>query len=162
SPSALRLENPVSPPPAPESWTLPWPFDPVAPPWSSVAPAPPQPSRSSSSSWLISCPSPPLAPPPPAQLLSVSPLESSTPFIGSTMGRHHGCGLGPSCLLPGFCLHHLHPGLYSGSLFLPGVRPLPEPPPVLPLPSSVTIPHPLLCPPPESPSVPSLLFLRYK
>ncbi len=33
SPLALWLKDPMSPPPTTESRTLPWPFDPAAPPW---------------------------------------------------------------------------------------------------------------------------------
>ncbi|KAL0198143.1 hypothetical protein M9458_006683, partial [Cirrhinus mrigala] len=57
---------------------------PMAPPWTSGSPpqlpetwAPPWPSGSLVSSWLIGSLSPPRAPPPPAPLPSVGPLESS-------------------------------------------------------------------------------------
>ncbi|KAI2655779.1 Filamentous hemagglutinin [Labeo rohita] len=244
SPSALWLEDPLSPPPASKSRTPPrpaalvapawllvpsspsWPVSPpalpgplvppapswsvitirclwtsvlwlhlvppgsvrlllpssvaAAPPWPSGSPPPPWPSRSSSSHWLVGSSSPPQAPFPPALPPSDSPLESSSPSsimappsVASTVGRLHGCGLGPtwllllqvsSCLLPGFScfllgfsLHHLHPGL-----LLPGVRPPPEPPPVLSacLPASpLPFPSPshihsfvlLLSPPPSHP-----------
>ncbi|KAL1278541.1 hypothetical protein QQF64_025214 [Cirrhinus molitorella] len=98
---------------------------PPAPPQSSVAPAPPRPSGSPSlhrspvpsvppwpsgsspSPWPIGSPSPPRAPPPPAPPPSVGRPpgvggHSSTmapPSVGSTMGRHLGCGLGLSWLL---------------------------------------------------------------
>ncbi|KAL0199837.1 hypothetical protein M9458_003024, partial [Cirrhinus mrigala] len=71
----------------------------------------------------------------------VSPSSSiAPPSVGSIMGRHHGCDLGPSCcLLPGSCLHLMAPPVSSLALpwtlfaiLLPGVRPPPEPTPKFP------------------------------
>ncbi len=49
SPSASWLEDPLSSPPASESWTPPRPFDPVAPPWLLAPSSPP---------WPVSPPAP--------------------------------------------------------------------------------------------------------
>ncbi|KAL0181203.1 hypothetical protein M9458_023609, partial [Cirrhinus mrigala] len=88
---------------------------PLAQPPSSVAPAPPRtfgspptprspeprappwPSGSSVSPWIFGSPSPPRAPPPAAP----PPLFSTMapPSVGSTVGRHDGCGLGLAWLL---------------------------------------------------------------
>ncbi len=76
---------------------------------------------------------------------------------------------GFSCLCPGSSLHHLHPGfcVFSSSR-MPVLHPnlhlycLPACLPASPLPSPVTTPHPLLCPPPKSPSVPPFVVKRRK
>ncbi|KAI2656087.1 Chromatin-remodeling ATPase INO80 [Labeo rohita] len=116
---------------------------PSAPPWFSVAPAPPWhsgspspprspepsalpwPSRSFLSPWLIGSPSPPWAPLPPAPPPSVSPLESSA---YPPLRFHRGLCSSSSSQLS-ILLWNLHQ-------------------------SPFTIPHPLLCPPPKSLSVP--------
>ncbi|KAI2658453.1 Vacuolar protein-sorting protein BRO1 [Labeo rohita] len=158
-------------PPAPSGSSIP-----LAPPWSSVAPgplwpprstplcrllvpsAPPRSSGSFSSSWLIGFPSPPRVPPPPAppQPPVISPYSSmAPPSVGSTVGRHYGCGLGPAwrCLLqvppvvslaPPSVWFALVPPVStlapSSVVLLPGIHPPPEPPHKFPLmPPSVAV-----------------------
>ncbi|KAI2644182.1 Titin [Labeo rohita] len=100
----------------PALWTS---FLPLAQPPSSVAPAPPRtfgspptprspeprappwPSGSSVSPWIFGSPSPPRAPPPAPPPAAPPPLFSTMapPSVGSTVGRHDGCGLGLAWLL---------------------------------------------------------------
>ncbi|KAL0192209.1 hypothetical protein M9458_010505, partial [Cirrhinus mrigala] len=175
---ASWLEDPSSPPPASESWTLPRPTGsslPPAPPQSAVALAPlrpsgspprspepwapPWPSGSSVTPWIFGSPSLPRAPPPPAPPLSVGPLESSalppprllppSALLWATIVAAVWVSPGYSCsgsLLSPPWLHLLSdppwtllssPWLLPPSdapwtlfvVLLPGVRPLPEPPP---------------------------------
>ncbi len=138
-------------------------------------PAPPWPSGSSTSPWLFGSLSPPLAPLPPVLPPLVNSMESAPtrpPWLLSPSAPPwvtivtvawvppvSSCSkplMSPSCLLP-----PSDPPWTLLVVLLPGVCPLPEPPPVIsaclsasPSPSPVTIPHPLLYPSPKSPSIP--------
>ncbi len=132
------LSSPWLLPPSGPPWLLlssPWLLPPSGPPWPLL-----------SSPWLL----PPSDPPWP--LLS-SPWLPSCPLPPS----------GPPWLLlsPSWLLPPSSPPWILFVVLLPDVHPPPKPPPVLfaclpasPLPSSVPTPHPLLCPPPKSSSVP--------
>ncbi|KAL0166260.1 hypothetical protein M9458_038104, partial [Cirrhinus mrigala] len=71
---------------------------PPAPPWSSATPASPRPFGSTPLRHPPDPPrqpgslSPPRAPPPPSSYMA-------PPSVRSTVGHHHGCGLGPARLL---------------------------------------------------------------
>ncbi|KAI2654609.1 hypothetical protein H4Q32_011376 [Labeo rohita] len=119
-PSVSWLEDPLSPPPASESWTPPQPSDPAAPPQLLAPLSPPLPvSLPAQSSVALALPrtsgSPPRSPEPWSHRFSVSTScsaavsqppgvvsSSSTmapPSVGSAMGRHHGCSLGLTWLV---------------------------------------------------------------
>ncbi|KAI2661543.1 hypothetical protein H4Q32_007170 [Labeo rohita] len=218
-PSVLRLEDPLSPPPASESRTPPQPIDPLPPlprgpvvhwlhwapsslrlhlglsssilrlrdstplasprpsvtsasprPPGSTAPhqlpepsVPPRPSGSSSSPWVIDCPSPPQTPPPPA-LPPVGPLEisalpppwhlplSASPWViiiavawvppGSSCSKSllSPSGLPWSLLSSPWYLPPSSPPWTLFFILLLYVRPPPEPPPKFPsMPPSVVV-----------------------
>ncbi len=129
--------------------------------------------------WLIGSPSPPRAPLPPAPPPSVGPLEMSSlpppwllplsapPWVAFMAVVRVPPGSSCSCSLlssPWVLPPLSPPWTLFVTLFvvlLTVVRPSPEPPldlsaclPASPLPSPVTIPLPLLFPPPKSPSIP--------
>ncbi len=134
--------------------------------------------------------SPSRAPLPPAPPPSVGPLESAAippPWVaflavawvlpGSRLAPP---APSPSCLLPpsglpwlllspSWLLPPSSPPWILCVFLLPDACPPPKPPPVLfaclpasPLPSPITNPHSLLCPPPKSPSVPPFVVKRRK
>ncbi|KAI2664270.1 Major cell-surface adhesin PAc [Labeo rohita] len=154
-----------TPPAAPRRSVPPAPWNssiPLAQPQSSVAPTPPRTSGSPPPAWspepwappwpsgslvsprIIGSPSPPRALPPLAPPPSVAPpgvisLSSTMapPSIGSTVGFHHGCGLGLTWLLL------LQP---------PHVTSLAPPSVITSMDYSVTTLDSIFCPPPRSPS----------
>ncbi|KAL0181207.1 hypothetical protein M9458_023613, partial [Cirrhinus mrigala] len=125
---------------------------------------------SSASPWLVGSPSLPRTPPPPAFSLSVGLLESATrpppwllpplappwPAIMAVAWVPPGSSCSKSLLSSPWLITPLSPPWTLFVVLLPGVCPPLEPPLVLsaclpasPLRSPVTIPHPLLCPPPN-------------
>ncbi len=134
SPSASWLEDPLSPPPASESRTLPRPFNPAAPPWLLAPSSPP---------WLVSPPAPPgsLVPPPlwlcqapPSLWLHLGPLSLWLPDPHLCLGRlSHLLRLGPP-----------DPPSRPGSP--PRASPPPPPPPSVGPMESSALPPPWLLP----------------
>ncbi|KAI2643082.1 Levansucrase [Labeo rohita] len=120
-PSVSGLEDPSSPPPASESRTPPRPFDPAAPPRLSAHSSPSSPVGPPAPPGSLVFPAPPWSVGVALDLrLSVSASGSSAsgpasvgwppgvvspsstmapPSVGSTVGHHHGCGLGLPLLL---------------------------------------------------------------
>ncbi len=148
SPSASWLEDPLSLPPTSDSRNPPRPV--ALAHRLSISTSGSSPTCSAAIGW------------PPRDVIPSSTM--APPSVGSTVGRLHGGGQSPAWLL----LLLLPPSSPPWTLFvtlfvvlLTVVRPSPEPPldlsaclPASPLPSPVTIPLPLLFPPPKSPSIP--------